>query len=346
MIGQAPSAEHALKIVEKQVPDLVLMDIRIQGALSGIQLAKALKARHQLAVVYLTAHSDDATLTEAKTSDPVGYVRKPFTSEDLKVAVEIALRSHRVLTELTKSNDRLTALARSVAHDLREPLRAVRCYSTLLADAVEDFADSEREFLRYITEGCARMDAMLSALLEYYCASEVHARASAVDASEVLQGALANVDLSRRSSGALIEVSALPTVQIHPTALLQIFQNLLSNAIKYASDERTPVISVSATTDDELCKFTVADNGVGFHPSQAGRIFSLFTQAHGRKRSGTGIGLATCRTLVEQYGGTIWAESTVDEGSQFHFTLPLANANVGEFLAVGNNEPVAVSRHL
>ncbi len=344
VIGQAPSAEQALKIVDKLVPDLVLMDIRIQGELSGIQLAKMLKARHRLAVVFLTAHTDDATLADAKASDPVGYIRKPFTSDDLKVAVEIALRTQGILTTLSKSNDSLNSLVRSVAHDLREPLRAVRCYSTLLAHAVEDSADSEREFLQYITEGCSRMDTMLSSLLDYYCASEAHGIASPVDASEVLQRALANLASLRQTTGALINVSALPTVQIHPTALLQVFQNLISNAIKFASEERRPIISVNATRDGALGKFTVADNGIGFPPNQSGRIFSLFARAHGQKRSGSGIGLATCRTLVEEYGGTIWAESSVGNGSQFHFTLPLASTNVAEFPLISNNQPVTVSR--
>jgi signal transduction histidine kinase len=323
--GEAHSAEEALLAVRQRRPDLALMDVSIPGALDGIELATFLQNRHKIPVVYVTAHSDDITLARAKSSAPVGYIRKPFTTADLKIGVEIGLQTHRLRTALEGSNQRWEALSQSLAHDLNENLRAVQCYSLLLADATDEFLeDSEREYLQFVTDGCSRMQNMISSLLQYYRAAAGEQSPAPIDSAEVVNEVLKNLAVAIRDSGAQIHTSRLAKVQVHSMALTQIFQNLISNAIKYRAKGTPLVVHISAEHEGSFARFTVSDNGEGFDSEEAENIFELFKRVHKRERSGSGIGLATCRRLVEQYGGRIWAESSVGTGARFYFTIPLA----------------------
>ena len=239
---------------------------------------------------------------------------------DLRKA-ERALRETNAV--LIRSNQALTQLSHSLSHDLKEPLRIVSCYSDLLVHKCSSaLDDSGREYIRHIRDGCARMENLLSALLDYYRAGTQETEPNAcANANSSVQEALGNLRQAIRESAAIVQISELPVVAAHPTAVLQIFQNLIANSLRYRSSA-LPRVCISAKMTDSFWCFRVDDNGIGFDSTRANAIFELFQRAHGRERSGSGIGLATCRRLVEQYGGRIWADSQPGLGSTFWFTLP------------------------
>jgi len=342
--GVAASGEAALVYAETQAVDIVLMDIQIKGKRDGIDTAGELKELYRLPVVYMTAHTDDDTLARARATEPFGYIAKPLTPGDIKVALAIALQRHRLhwqaeerkvslqaavenleksSRELARSNNSLALLAKALSHDLQEPLHAISISSNLLA-LEKDIAATEkgREYLRAIKDGCLRLDTLMSALLDYFSASSLERKGvQPIQATGPLRAAMHNLSADIESSGARIDAPHLPAVLVHPSALMLIFQNLLANSIKFAGD-RAPHIQVSAEREGDFWRFTVKDNGIGFDPAQSEAIFDLFARAHGRPYSGTGLGLAMCRRLVDEHGGRIWAESGTGEGAQFHFTIP------------------------
>jgi light-regulated signal transduction histidine kinase (bacteriophytochrome) len=124
-----------------------------------------------------------------------------------------------------------------------------------------------------------------------------------------------------QESGAVVTSDALPTVPGHETRFIQLLQNLIGNGIKYRAN-RPPRIHVSAGKADNAWRISVADNGSGIDPQFHQKIFGVFKRLHGRNIPGTGMGLAICQRIVERYGGRIWVESALGEGSTFHFTLP------------------------
>ena len=115
---------------------------------------------------------------------------------------------------------------------------------------------------------------------------------------------------------------SLPTISGDRDGMVQVFKNLIGNAIKYRRQGAVPVIDISADRTEDEWLMTVTDNGIGFDPNQAERIFEPFRRLHGNEIPGSGIGLAICRSIVEQHGGKIWARSSVDSGLTFCFTLP------------------------
>jgi len=144
-----------------------------------------------------------------------------------------------------------------------------------------------------------------------------------VDSAQVLAGVLDGMSATIGNAGASVTAGALPAVAIHESRLAQLFQNLISNAIKYRSGE-APRVHVTAEERDGWSVFSVVDNGMGVEPQYAEQIFGLFKRLHGRDEyPGSGIGLAICQRVVEQYGGRIWLEqSTPGSGSTFSFSVP------------------------
>ena len=137
----------------------------------------------------------------------------------------------------------------------------------------------------------------------------------------VVDNALFNLQASIQETGASVTRGRMPTVQAHEVRLIQVFQNLIGNAIKYRGAD-PPVIHIDAERCGAEWLFSVRDNGIGIKPEYTQQIFGIFRRLHGNSYAGTGIGLAICQRIVENYGGRIWVESVPGEGSRFCFTLP------------------------
>jgi chemotaxis family two-component system sensor kinase Cph1 len=139
--------------------------------------------------------------------------------------------------------------------------------------------------------------------------------------SKMLDRALENLEVTIKESRVLIEQDPLPSLAVDNTQIILLFQNLISNAIKFRSEEK-PKIHIGAEQQKEYWLFNVTDNGIGFKQKYIDRIFLPFRRLHARERyPGTGIGLAICKKIVEQHGGTIWAKSEIGKGSTFYFTI-------------------------
>jgi len=137
-----------------------------------------------------------------------------------------------------------------------------------------------------------------------------------------VDGAVALLDAPIKESGGTVEIGELPVVVADRGALRQVFQNLISNALKF-NESGAPHVEVSASRTDDGWTFAVADNGIGIDPERADRIFLMFQRLHARDEySGTGIGLAICKRVVERHGGRIWCEPRAEGGTVFRFTLP------------------------
>jgi PAS domain S-box-containing protein len=223
---------------------------------------------------------------------------------------------------LRKTNAELEQFAYAAAHDLQEPLRVVATHTELfLRRHVAETDDGARQTARFIQQGVRQMQALVRDLLVYSRAvhEESHTLV-AVPLDEALDQAIAAVDGD--NSGARIEREPLPRVIGEPGQLAQVFQNLLSNAMKYRRAGEPPVVRVWAERADSEWVIAVRDNGIGFDPQYAERIFGLFKRLHRDAYPGTGVGLGICRRIVERHGGRIWAESAGEGlGATFRFTL-------------------------
>jgi light-regulated signal transduction histidine kinase (bacteriophytochrome) len=249
-------------------------------------------------------------------------------TRELELEVAERRAAQAALTEqteqLTRSNADLEQFAYVASHDLQEPLRMVASYTQLLAQSQQDrLGKDAKEYIGYAIDGATRMQNLISDLLRYSRLASEPTPLVALSPQDVLAAACKNLEVAARESGATITADPLPTVRGNKSQLVQLFQNLIGNALKFRG-ERPPIVHVSAAPRPDGCvEFSVQDNGVGFDPKYAAKIFIIFQRLHARgKYPGTGIGLAVCKKIVERHGGTIWVDSTPGVGTTFHFTLP------------------------
>jgi light-regulated signal transduction histidine kinase (bacteriophytochrome) len=226
---------------------------------------------------------------------------------------------------LQQANADLEQFAHSASHDLREPLRSMSMYSDILARKYAGSLDERGiEALNMIQAGARRMNALLDDLLSYAHASSIQEGAvEPVDAMTPLRWALDNLSGAIQQSDAKITIGQMPTVRMHDSHLSQVFQNLIGNAIKYRRPDEQVQIHVSAERADNAWIFNIADNGIGVPPAYKEAIFGIFKRLHSNHEySGTGMGLAICKRIVERYRGRIWVQSELGRGANFFFSIP------------------------
>lgn len=232
--------------------------------------------------------------------------------------------------ELARSNRDLEQFAYVASHDLQEPLRMVGSYVQLLARRLGDRLDGElREYMDFAVDGARRMQRLINDLLDFSRIGTRGALHEPVAVSGVVDGVVERLRMAIEEAGGEVSRDPLPTVLADPLQLDRLFQNLLANALKFRG-ERPPRVHVTAAREGAEWVFTVRDNGIGFDPRYAERVFVIFQRLHGREEyPGTGMGLAICKRIVERHGGRIWVESVPGEGSTFRFTLPAAGGGSG-----------------
>ena len=230
------------------------------------------------------------------------------------------------LAEVERSNADLEQFAYVASHDLREPLRMISSYISLLERRYADQLDQDgRDFLGFACDGALRMDRLVLDLLDFSRVARRGAPIVAMRVRPTIDQVIHDLTPVIDESGALVTLDATldsPRVAGDAGQVARLFQNLIGNAIKYRAEGRRPEIRIGCARCGDLWEFRVADNGIGIAPQYFERVFGIFQRLHTRERyDGTGIGLAICKKIVERHGGTIWIASEPDIGSTFHFTL-------------------------
>jgi light-regulated signal transduction histidine kinase (bacteriophytochrome) len=239
---------------------------------------------------------------------------------------------------LTRSNEELASFAYIASHDLQEPLRKIQIFSTRILEKTKDTLAAEvKDYFDRILGSAKRMQNLIRALLEYSRLNVSGTTFVLTDLNQLLDEVKNAIIEKMDDSKTTIVVSALPVVPVVPYQMNQLFSNLILNAIKYRKPTVDPFISISTQLIDSsdlpagaVTKFhkfwqiQVSDNGIGFEPAYAERIFELFQRLHGtNEHEGTGIGLAICRKIMQTHGGFITAEGKVGMGAVFNIYLPL-----------------------
>ena len=248
-----------------------------------------------------------------------------LTLTDITAVKRAEKEREKHIDELARSNSELNHFAQIASHDLKEPLRMVSTYLELLARRYpgKPLDEQANEYIRFAVEGARRMSRFIDDLMDYSLVGRENEVRQPFDMEKLAATACKNLQEAIKDSGASVIVAKLPTLSVDPVRLTQLLQNLFGNAIKFVKG-KSPEIFLSAEKQDRFWRFCVQDNGIGIKEQYLSMIFDMFRRLHGRREfPGTGIGLSTCRKIVEQHGGRIWAESEEGVGSRFYFTLPV-----------------------
>jgi PAS domain S-box-containing protein len=245
---------------------------------------------------------------------------------------------HRLNRDLMRTNQDLQQFSYAASHDLKEPLRTVTNYLQLIRATYSGKVLDQQagQLFDVAVSGAQRMHALVEALLEYSRAGEVgDATLEPVHVDKVVGDVITNLQSAISETGAEVSLGPLPVVIANPLYLTQVFENLVGNALKYRS-EQPPRISITAAEGARDWVFSVEDNGIGIPPEYQAQIFGIFKRLHGDEYPGTGIGLATCKKIVDRHGGAIWVESEPGKGSRFSFTLPRTATHASHVRSAGD----------
>jgi signal transduction histidine kinase len=228
--------------------------------------------------------------------------------------------------ELRRSNAELEQFAYVASHDLQEPLRKIATFCQLLAKRYGDVLDERgAQYIHFAVDGATRMQGLINDLLSYSRVGRLYDARRPVNLELKLDKALQNLAATFEETGAVVErPDSLPQIVGDPTLLSLLWQNLIGNAIKFRHPDRPPVIRVECEqVSEKEWRFCVMDNGIGVEPEFADKIFVIFQRLHSREAySGTGIGLAMCKKIVENHGGHIWLDTShIGDGARICFTL-------------------------
>jgi PAS domain S-box-containing protein len=226
---------------------------------------------------------------------------------------------------LERSNEELQQFAYIASHDLQEPLRMVSSFTQLLKDRYKTKLDDQaNEFIDFAVDGAKRMQSLIQDLLLLSRVDRKPVPFEQCDANEIYEKAILNLKVSIEETNSELSCDNLPTIYGDRIQLIQLFQNLIGNAVKYRDPDKKNKIHFSSEKQNEFWRFYVKDNGIGIAPEYFDNIFVIFKRLHTKHEySGTGIGLALCKKIVERHGGEIGLESSLGEGTTFFFTLPL-----------------------
>jgi len=261
-----------------------------------------------------TQHALQASMREAKH----------LTAETERLNSGLEQRVRERTAQLETTNRELESFSYSISHDLRAPLRHIQGYIGLLNGAAADnLSDQSRHYLATINTASAEMDQLINGLLAFSRISRQEIHECTLPLDDVVRDTIQRLDLASRNRNIVWKIHPLPRVVGDPSLLKLVFTNLVDNALKYTRGRDPAVIEIGCSLEqDWQCIVFVKDNGAGFDMGYAHKLFAVFQRLHRNDEfEGTGIGLATVQRIVNRQGGRIWAQSSVNQGATFSFTL-------------------------
>lgn len=340
VVGLVATGEAAIVQVEQLGPDLVLMDIRLQGELDGVAAASTIQQRFQIPVVYLTANADRPTLNRAKVTQPFGYILKPFDDRVLATTIEIALARHQAETMIQSaltSNvaqrqaaelevQRKSQVLSRISHELRNPLTTMQFALVALQQSRDQISETKRQvYFQRIQDAIHSFSYLLENILtlEKGNVGQLPLNRTAFDLVRFCQDQIEMFQFSAGNRHTLRFTSDCKTclVLLDTTLIWHLLNNLLSNAVKYSP--LGGIVDLGLDLEDTHVNLRVTDRGMGIPAADLDSLFEPFQRGSNTTDiPGTGLGLAIAKQYVEIHGGELSVRSVLGEGTTFTAHLP------------------------
>lgn len=326
------SGEEAIREAEEISLDLVLMDIKLDGEMDGVEAAKIIRERFNIPVVYLTGQSDKNTLQRAKITEPFGYILKPFEDKELLTSIEMALYKHKMERKLKEERNRAEFFRDLLAHDINNFNHGIFSYLQMILEAIEFSGKIKSQM-----EKCLHLSGKITGLItKVRLLSEIGKEAIYLENVDFKSTLLKNIETikvgdNKKDVHIKHDFSKEEDVFVRGNQLLEtIILNILNNAVKHNCRKDVEIeISHRLSNDVKYWRFEFKDNGTGIEGRDKERIFDRLERAVKDKGvHGFGLGLTLVKKIVEGFGGKIWVEDRVksdfSEGCNFVVLIPSA----------------------
>lgn len=273
----------------------------------------------------ITFESGFITKKGKRVTADVTAVLLPAPESHLAICIfKNITKASQAREKILATNQELKNFAHAASHDMKEPLRMINSFGQLLEQRNKEKLDEQsQEFLKFIMDASRRMTQMVQDLLEYATTGGNLEELNQVNLNEVILIVKNNLRLKMEETQASIYFLDLPIIKGHFTLFTQLFQNIISNCIKFKKNNTPPIITIEHKELSKFHQISISDNGIGIAPENKQKIFEAFIRLNSKEHfEGSGIGLATCKKIIEGYGGNIWVESIFNKGTTFYFTIP------------------------
>jgi signal transduction histidine kinase len=320
----ANGGRRALELARQAPPDLVLLDV-VMPELDGHAVLARLREdprTSDVPVIFVSSMNETSDEVAGLALGAADFIAKPAPAALVQARVRMQLELKRTRDELSRRNAELEAFTYTVSHDLRAPLASIGGFAQALLEK-EALGEQAQHRLVRISDCAQRMDRMIEDILACCRAERAQPRCVQVPLAELAADVIA--ELSPLYPAAHVCSEPLPMVQGDPVLLRQVLGNLVGNALKYSSRTPDPQVRIAAEVGDDAVTVRVNDNGAGFEPAYADRLFGLFQRLHTQAEfPGTGVGLAIVQRIVARHGGSVHAQSRAGGGdTTFSFCLPV-----------------------
>lgn len=323
----ALSCEDGFRILEKQLPDLLLLDI-VMPEMDGFTFCKKIKADKRTAdipVIFATAYNDKEYIGKSFEAGGSDYVVKPFIKEELLERVKVRIRLAQKQRELKKAYAELDSFCYTVSHDIRSPLYVMKQLSGLLVQEVNEGNKKEsKKICKMLMQKSEQAAAMTEGLHRFSKVFYEELHMEKVDMDLLFKEVYEELSMLEKDRTISYEQDKLPFIPGDPALLRLVIQNILSNAMKFTREKDNAQIHVSAGREGDMFTYMVTDNGIGFDSKYKDEIFKVFRKLHTDvEYEGDGIGLAGVRRIILRHGGDVEIDSVLEQGTTVKIMLPM-----------------------
>ncbi len=330
-----PNGHRALSSIEKSIPDLILLDI-LMPEMDGYEVCRRLKADERtrdIPIIFISALDEVFDKVKAFKLGGVDYITKPFNEAEVFARVQTHLSIQQMFRQIQEQNQELEAFARTVAHDLKNPLATLTGYSSMLEDEIGDIQNETlQQCIEGISKNSFRMGRIIDELILLSKIRKEQVEMAPIDMAVVITEVLESLELTiERYSGKVSLPQSWETALGYAPWVEEVWVNYITNGLKYGG--QPPHLELgSSQQEDGMVRFWIRDHGDGLTPEEQAVLFTEFTQLGEVRFSGHGLGLSIVKRIITKLGGDVGIESRglQGKGSLFYFTLPAAEINPHE----------------
>ncbi len=316
----------ALRALEKQKPDLILLDI-FMPEINGFELCRIIKESNEfknIPIIFLTSSGDEESIKNGFEAGAQDYVTKPFNPTELLARVNTHIKLKAQAEHLLLANKELDSFCYSIAHDLKAPLLSIsKLIEYLSLDYYDKLGDDGNALINNIHKKSSELTDIINHLLDFSRMCEMEIRLEPIDLNQLFRNVFEELMLAQPYRTINLKLPKLPEITGDGIMLRILVTNILSNSIKYTGPRKTGIIEVEYTEHQKDYVFCIADNGVGFDMKYSTRLFQVFQRLHSSKEfEGSGVGLSICQRILKRHNGKAWMTGEINNGASFYFSYP------------------------
>lgn len=318
-IRVANNGDTALKLIEKQIPTLLLLDVSLPK-MNGFEICKLLKQNplyEDMAIIFMTVSGDEHSISKGFSLGAQDYVIKPYNSYELIARVNTHIKLVCQKKELKNSYKELDQFCHTISHDLKSPILVIRQLLSLLAEELnENLSEDAHEILKQLDNKSEDTISMIERLLELSKVSHLECTFKQLNIEKIIKqlfNELSSLEPNRKIS---FICSKLPTLTGDETLIKLLIQNVLTNALKFSRNNEHTIINISFQETNTCYKIFINDNGIGFDMKYSNKLFNVFERLHNKEDfEGSGIGLSIIKRIMERHDGSVSITSQLNIGT-------------------------------